>query len=291
MTRTPQSVAICLVLLCGMLGLHAQLPQLQLSSQDILFLTESVSIRTISGGVTNLSQGDAVGFLSANGNTYRVTPDGVNAFDVPIEKLLWRNDAAARQAAANAMNAQMAAQLMQLEQLQFQKVREQHASTAISVIQATYGHGDRLVDVTNEIRKRVQAGQTSIRAGNDLAGDPAFGKVKTLTIQYSLVGGAPITESVREGGSIRLGEPSEHHETELQQQDVSKRSMQTASPTWRNPLDRGPYGGSWSSRDTGKWDGNPLERGPYDRTQDKNYTDGSGRTYWIDIRGHRHYGQ
>jgi hypothetical protein len=34
---------------------------------------------------------------------------------------------------------------------------------------------------------------------------------------------------------------------------------------------------------------NPLERGSYHRTQDQTHTDTSGRTYWIDVSGHRHY--
>jgi hypothetical protein len=34
---------------------------------------------------------------------------------------------------------------------------------------------------------------------------------------------------------------------------------------------------------------NPLERGAYNATQDTKYTDSSGRTYWMDVRGRRHY--
>jgi hypothetical protein len=146
-------------------------------------------------------------------------------------------------------------------------VESSRASTAIDVMRATYGYGEKLVDVTNEIRGRVRAGQMSIRASNDLAGDPAFGNVKSLTIQYSIGGGTPLVATAREGESISLGQPSGHHETARQKQEVSRRPVQTMASARRNP----------------------LERGAYNRTQDTKYTDSSGRRYWKDIRGRPHY--
>jgi hypothetical protein len=115
----------------------------------------------------------------------------------------------------------------------------------------------------------VLAGQSVIRAGNDLTdNDPVPGKVKTLTIQYA-VGGTQATASAREGESIALGQPSEHAEAAPKKQQSSRRSARTTAPGWSNP----------------------LERGTYNRTQDQKYTDPSGRTYWIDIRGRKHYDQ
>jgi len=165
------------------------------------------------------------------------------------------------------------------------------ALTAISVIQARYGYGDKSVDVTNQVRDRVQAGQSSIRAGNDLAGDPAFGKVKTLTIQYSIGGGPPITATAREGESILVGQSGEHPETAPQKQEAYKRPVQTPARAWSNPLERGAYGAWRNPLDKAPTGSNPLDRGAYDKTQDKKYTDSSGRTYWIDSRGRRHYDQ
>jgi hypothetical protein len=99
--------------------------------------------------------------------------------------------------------------------------------------------------------------------------DPVFGKVKTLTIQYSIGGGTQVTATAKEGESISLGQPSERREAAPQKQEGSKRTVKTTAPAWSNPLERGAYG----------------------RTQDQKYTDPLGRTYWLDIRGHKHYDQ
>jgi hypothetical protein len=237
----------------------------RLAPPGIYFATEYMSVHT-PGGITGIPPGTRLELVQDMGEVARVKTGQVQ-FDAKKYQLTNDLDTAAE------VSSQDAAQQAQIA------VGSSRASTAINVMRATYGYGDKLVDVTNEIRGRVQAGQMSIRAGNDLAGDPAFGKVKSLTIQYSIGGGTPLTATAREGESISLGQPSEHHETARQKQEVSKRPVQTTAPAWRNPLDRGPA------------ESNPLERGAYDRTQDKTYTDSSGRTYWIDIRGHKHYDQ
>jgi hypothetical protein len=237
----------------------------RLAPPGVYFATEYMSVRS-SGGITGIPPGTRLELVQDRGEVARVTTGQVQ-FDAKKYQLTNDLDIAAE------VSSQDAAQQSQVA------APSSQASTAISVMRATYGYGDRLVDVTNEIRGRVQAGQMSIRAGNDLAGDPAFGKVKNLTIQYSIGGGTPLTATVREGESISLGQPSEHHETARQKQEVSKRPVRTTAPVWRNPLDRAST------------ESNPLERGAYDRTQDKTYTDSSGRTYWIDIRGHKHYDQ
>jgi hypothetical protein len=267
----------------------------RLAPAGIYFTTEYMSVRS-SNGITGIPPGTRIEVLKDMGDAVRVTT-GQLQFDAKKYQLTNDLDTAAK------VSSQDAAQQAQIA------VGSSRASTAINVMRATYGYGDKLVDVINEIRGRVQTGQMSIRAGNDLGGDPAPGKVKSLTIQYAIGGGTPLVVTAREGESISLGQPSQHHETARQKQEVSKRPIPTAAPTWKNPLDswpaggnpletgpagsnpleRGPHGGSWSSRDTKNWQGNPLEGGAYDRTQDKKYTDGSGRTYWIDIRGQRHY--
>jgi hypothetical protein len=208
------------------------------------------------GGITGIPPGTRLELVQDMGEVARVTTGHVQ-FDAKKYQLTNDLDIAAE------ASSQDAARQTQIA------VGSSQASTAINVMRATYGYGDRLVDVTKEIRGRVQAGQMSIRAGNHLAGDPAFGKVKSLTIQYSIGGGSPLVATAKEGASISLGQSSEHHETSRQNQEVSKRPVQTTAPASRNP----------------------LERGAYDRTQDKKYTDSSGRTYWIDIRGHKHYDQ
>jgi hypothetical protein len=214
------------------------------------------------GGITGIPPGTRLELVQDMGEVVRVTTGQVQ-FDAKKYQLTNDLDIAAELSSRDAAT-----------QGQIASARDQ-AATGIQVIQATYGYGNTWIDITNQVRGRVLAGQTSIRAGNDLAGsDPAFGKVKTLTIRYSIGGAAQVTATAREGESISLGQPSEHREAARQKHEV-----QTAAPAWRNPLEREPPGS------------NPLERGAYDRTQDKTYTDSSGRTYWIDIRGNRHYNQ
>jgi hypothetical protein len=236
----------------------------RLAPAGIYFATEYMSVNT-PGGITGVPPGTRLELVQDMGEIVRVTTGQVQ-FDAKKYQLTNDLDIAAQ------VSSRDAAQQNQIAAASLQ------TSTAVSVIRATYGYGDSLVDVTNKIRERVQAGQMSIRASNDLAGDPAFGKVKTLTIQYSIGGGRPVTATATEGESITLGQSTEHREAWRQKQEVPRRHEQDTAPGWRNPLDRGPAGS------------NPLERGAYDRTQDKTYTDSSGRTYWIDIRGHRHYG-
>jgi S1-C subfamily serine protease len=133
MQPAPRTVAICLVLLCGIASVvHAQTPAPQMSYYRIFFLKEPLSIRTISGTVSELSPGTGVGVLSINGDTYTVTPDGVNAFIVPRDKLtLPEGEYANKQAVASAINATVAANA-RLEQQRRQRVtvfREAQKST------------------------------------------------------------------------------------------------------------------------------------------------------------------
>jgi hypothetical protein len=223
-----------------------------------------MSVRSRSG-ITGIPPGTRLELVQDMGDVVRVTAGQVQ-FDAKKYQLTNDLDIAAEVSSRDATT-----------QSQIASARGQVA-TGIQVIQASYGYGNTSIDVTNQVRGRVLAGQTLIRAGNDLArSDPVPGKVKTLTVQYSIGGGAPITATAREGESIPLGQPREPREASTHQQEVSKRQPQSMAPAWKNPLDSQPAGS------------NPLERDAYNRTQDKKYTDGSGRTYWLDIRGHRHY--
>jgi hypothetical protein len=80
----------------------------QVSAEGIFRLAQQNSIPTISGTNINLAADTRVGVLSVTGNTFRVTADGVNAFDVPRAMLLQWNDPAAQQAVANSINAAIA---------------------------------------------------------------------------------------------------------------------------------------------------------------------------------------
>src|SRR5207249_9531957 len=71
----------------------------------------------------------------------------------------------------------------------------------IQVSQATYGAASQQIDVTAKVQSLVQRGQMNVLVGNHLFGtDPAFGKVKTLSVLFS-------SDGVRYRSDIREGEP------------------------------------------------------------------------------------
>src|SRR5207249_3830510 len=135
---------------------------------------------------------------------------------------------------------------------------------------------------TEYMSVRSSGGITGIPPGTRLELVQDMGEVARVTTgqvqfdakKYQLTNDLDIAAEVSsrdaaEQTPISLGQPSEHHETARQKQEVSKRPVQTTAPAGRNPLERGAYG----------------------RTQEQTYTDSSGRTYWIDIRGHKHYNE
>ena len=74
----------------------------------------------------------------------------------------------------------------------------------LAIVQAAYGAGNRVIDVTDRLRAQVSGNQLSVRAGNDLAGyDPAPGTPKVLWVTYS-IGGREYQVSVRESETLRL---------------------------------------------------------------------------------------
>src|SRR6266571_5911398 len=74
----------------------------------------------------------------------------------------------------------------------------------IEILQATYGAGSQQIDVTAKVQSLVQSGQMNVRVGNHLFGtDPAFGKVKTLSVLFSS-GSTQHRTDVREGERLSL---------------------------------------------------------------------------------------
>jgi hypothetical protein len=88
------------------------------------------------------------------------------------------------------------------------KHHEHHHSHHITIFGASYG----LADVTEHLIKLVH-GQNSvtIKAVNDVFGDPWPGTKKTLTIVYRIGDGPIKTAVTEEGQSVQIGEPHEHH--------------------------------------------------------------------------------
>lgn len=64
------------------------------------------------------------------------------------------------------------------------------------------------VDVTAQIAKMVQDEAVSVKAGNDLAGDPAYNTLKELRVDYTL-GGAAHSQTVKEGETLTIPGPGE----------------------------------------------------------------------------------
>ena len=68
---------------------------------------------------------------------------------------------------------------------------------------AEYGAQDKWVDVTSQVSAAVQGNGISIRAGNQIAGDPISNVVKSLKVSYTL-DDEPKTVEVPEGGVLDI---------------------------------------------------------------------------------------
>lgn len=67
------------------------------------------------------------------------------------------------------------------------------------------GTPDQRVDITEALRKMVQADQLSVKVDNKIAGDPARKTVKELEIEYS-VDGKPFSKKIYEGQTLLISE-------------------------------------------------------------------------------------
>lgn len=83
-------------------------------------------------------------------------------------------------------------------------------STRLMISKAVYGDlpkGDS-VDVTADIAAMVQHNRLSVRASNELFGDPASGHVKKLRVDYSF-DGKPKSKTVPENATLTISEKGE----------------------------------------------------------------------------------
>jgi hypothetical protein len=125
----------------------------RLAPAGIYLATEYMSVQS-PGGITGIPPGTRLKLVQDMGEVVRVTTGQVQ-FDT--DKYLLTNDL---DIAAEVSSRDAAAQG------QIASTRDQ-AATGIQVIRATYGYGNRWINITNQVRGRVLAGQTLIRAGND----------------------------------------------------------------------------------------------------------------------------
>lgn len=75
--------------------------------------------------------------------------------------------------------------------------------TPLEILEADYGTDRTNMDVSAELNDRIRSGSLKIIASNQLAGDPDFGHVKSLTVVYRF-GGAIQTNQFREGDVVIL---------------------------------------------------------------------------------------
>jgi endosialidase-like protein len=81
-------------------------------------------------------------------------------------------------------------------------------SDSVRIIQATYGAEDAQVDATQQVQAAIASGQTSFQVDNRFFGkDPAFGKVKTLSVVF-LLGGVQHQKTAREREQISFATPN-----------------------------------------------------------------------------------
>jgi hypothetical protein len=73
----------------------------------------------------------------------------------------------------------------------------------LEILEADYGTDRTNMDVSAELSDRIRGGSLKIIASNQLAGDPDFGHVKSLTVVYRF-GGAIQTNQFREGDVVIL---------------------------------------------------------------------------------------
>ncbi len=79
------------------------------------------------------------------------------------------------------------------------------ASKVLVIKKAQYGAGDQWVDVTDKLAAAVSGNVLSVEASNNLAGDPAHGKVKELRVTYTL-GGEEKSAVVPENQTLEIGQ-------------------------------------------------------------------------------------
>jgi hypothetical protein len=76
-------------------------------------------------------------------------------------------------------------------------------SNSLVIHSAVYGVGGNVVDVRAALISRMRDNILAACVGNNLAGDPAPGDPKRLTVEYSYKGKRK-TVTVLEGGELRL---------------------------------------------------------------------------------------
>ena len=80
------------------------------------------------------------------------------------------------------------------------------SESKLQILRAVYGTANAQVDVTDELQDRIRGDQLKAIASNNIKGDPDFGQVKHLTIEYSYAG-VTFTNQFDEGAFVFLPPP------------------------------------------------------------------------------------
>lgn len=74
---------------------------------------------------------------------------------------------------------------------------------SLLIMNASYGHGDKWLDVTNQLNAAIRDGRLQVHVGNELAGDPYPGTPKHLRATYRH-GDQEQTKTFAEGEDLNL---------------------------------------------------------------------------------------
>lgn len=78
-----------------------------------------------------------------------------------------------------------------------------NSQKSLVILKAIYGTAKGSADVTAKLNSLIKNNALNTVASNELAGDPDFGTVKTLQIQYSM-NGTQFTKTYKENDSVIL---------------------------------------------------------------------------------------
>jgi hypothetical protein len=99
-----------------------------------------------------------------------------------------------------------AAQNTSSNRAQRQNSASDSSGSKLQILRAVYGTDNAQLDVTDELQDRIRGDQLKAIASNNIKGDPEFGQVKHLTIEYSY-GGVTFTNQFTENAFVQLPPP------------------------------------------------------------------------------------
>lgn len=91
-------------------------------------------------------------------------------------------------------------------------------SSGLSILSANYGSGTSTVDVKSAVLSQTKDGKVNFAVSPAALNveDPAPGEIKTLTVEYSINGGASNIEAVKDGNYLKIDAPPERVASGLQ---------------------------------------------------------------------------